>query len=143
MWCREGGSRDAGRRGHSVSPGPAVSQWRKPRPASVIIISLQICQYQHQHGQQTIGGCKKYSKQWLLVIDIFQDVYQQVCTNYAPQFMELKERNETDSRELLRSGEKSSEIIVVLIMFHNRFLASFSETSFSSWFDDPATTGSG
>ena len=111
--------------------------------ASVIIISLQICQYQHQHGQQTIGGCKKYSKQWLLVIDIFQDVYQQVCTNYAPQFMELKERNETDSRELLRSGEKSRGIVVFLIMFHNRFLASFSETSFSSWFDDPDTTGSG
>ena len=45
------------------------------------------------------------------VKNILQDVYQQVCTNYSPQFLELKERNETDSRELLRSGEKSREII--------------------------------
>ena len=45
------------------------------------------------------------------VKNILQDVYQQVCTNYSPQFLELKERNETDSRKLLRSGEKSREII--------------------------------
>ena len=85
---------------------------------------------------------RNISNMMVLLRNILQDVYQQVCTNYAPQFMELKERNETDSRELLRSGE-SRGIVVVLIMFHNRFLASFSETSFSSWFDDPATTGSG
>ena len=45
--------------------------------------------------------------------DISQDVYQEVCTRYAPQFLELKERNETDSRELLRSRQNSGEIVVI------------------------------
>ena len=47
------------------------------------------------------------------VKNILQDVYQQVCTSYAPQFLELKERNETDSRELLRSRQNTREIVVI------------------------------
>ena len=64
---------------------------------------------------------RNISNMMVLVRNILQDVYQQVCTNYAPQFMELKERNETDSRELLRSGEKSNEIVLILIIYyHNK-----------------------